>query len=473
MDRDLVFISASEGELNKLAHGNLAGNYVDWGSRSFRPRLNATEFGVVAAVLPQLGNFTQPLALIVAPEQQRRLFGRFSTIRGDLSPLTSWCHVFSPAMFDRMEEVRRFASLGTFASCWSALAVAEASLASERRAEKLMAAAATATQSFALARTLALWPAISSNDVLDRYDQANLLLRSGTTGIGRLRPTLEPIWRALRTVTAASNDARSDRSSAVRALMRLHDARREKYETEHLALAAAFDDLPEVQVIERLSDISPEDRVQLFDHLVHLIADASKEPQRHSDLSFLAGYLCTVAAGGSPSLGLAESVSKAHPQILAWAYVVGSVGENVTWTSSFEGLGRLISRELLRQFSIDDAPVCDFAIDEAVVLTDPQLKEPLVHLKLKQSRVVSVALFPGVNVSVPLGDQNDAGRPAMSRNAGRTNESASLEDDRSLRALADALWPHLVDRVLGAKNSTQNKPAKRVGVYQRKLPLEK
>ncbi|RWB28533.1 MAG: hypothetical protein EOQ42_28410 [Mesorhizobium sp.] len=258
------------------------------------------------------------------------------------------------------------------------------------------------------------------------------------------------------------------------ALVRLQDARRQKYEEEHLALVAAFDDLQEIQIVEQLSNIPPEDRVQLFDHLVNQIAGASKEPMRHGDLSFLAAYISTVAAGGSPSLGLAEGVSREHPQILAWAYVLGSVGESVTWTSSFEGLGRLVSRELLRQFSIDDAPACDFAIDEASILADHQLKDPLVHLKIKQARVASVALFPGVNLSVLIEDQPDTGRQrAAPRNIARINENVDFEDSRSLRALADALWPHLEDRIFQSGSAAKGKPARRSSGLQRKLPLEK
>src|SRR5690606_30239228 len=139
-------------------------------------------------------------------------------------------------------------------------------------------------------------------------------------------------------------------------------------------------------------------RLRLFDMLVdRLDRTNERDFARRVGLAFLAGYLATIAAGGAPSLALTESSAQRWPEITAWAYVIGGLGERVVWSSGFDGLGRLVARELMRPLRLDEPPMCDVALDEVQVLVDPQLSDPFVHLRLKQARIVSIALLPGVN----------------------------------------------------------------------------
>jgi hypothetical protein len=152
----------------------------------------------------------------------------------------------------------------------------------------------------------------------------------------------------------------------------------------------------------------------------------------------------TTRHGGDHSLALAESNANRWPEITAWAYVVGSVGERVVWTSGFDGLGRLIARELTRPLRLDEPPTCDFSFDEASVLADSKLADPLVHLRIKQSRVAAVALYPGVNMAIPLVPApQDIGKPAR----GLGTSSGSSFPGNPLAVLSDALWPFLRGRV--------------------------
>jgi hypothetical protein len=164
-------------------------------------------------------------------------------------------------------------------------------------------------------------------------------------------------------------------------------------------------------------------------------------------LSMVAGYIATVAAGGAPSISLAEN-SKL-PEVLAWAYALGGVGERVFWTSSFDGLGRLVARELTRNFCMTEPPTCDFSLDEARVLVDPALKDSLVALRIKQARSVAVSLLPGVNLSVPLTEN------ASTEKQEQDKISKLLPTDSEstvLPALARALWPY-IESMLNAQHS--------------------
>ena len=136
------------------------------------------------------------------------------------------------------------------------------------------------------------------------------------------------------------------------------------------------------------------------------------------------------------------------PEILAWAYVAGSLGESVLWTSSFDGLGRLVTRELTRSFRLDEPPTCDFALDEGSVLIDPKLSDPFVHLRIKQARIVTIALMPGVNIPVLIGESPSIGlRERTSQSRKRAERIPNDTKPELMAQLADALWPYIRERV--------------------------
>jgi len=206
--------------------------------------------------------------------------------------------------------------------------------------------------------------------------------------------------------------------------------------------------VPESEAFYGLPQMVPEQRLKLFDMLVDNLEkeENNKLSLRRNALALLAGYLATVAAGGSPTLSLAENKALRFPDITAWAYVTGGIGERVIWTSSFDGLGRMVAKELIRSFHIGDSPSCDFALNEASVLVDRKLPDPFVHLYIK-GRVATVAVLPGVNVVVEM----DGARAKMTEN--RFQSQRNQQPDEPLpagrnifAALADALWPHLRSR---------------------------
>jgi len=248
--------------------------------------------------------------------------------------------------------------------------------------------------------------------------------------------------------------------------------------------------VPEAHVFEQLADLTPEMRLRAFDRLVDCLnkANAERDSLRQNGLALLAGYLATVAAGGAPSLALAENIANRWPEITAWAYLVGGVGERVVWTASFDGLGRLVARELARPLRLDEPPTCDFAFDEGAVLADSKLSDPLVHLRLKQARIATVALFPGVNVSIPVADvgAQEAGKQQPTQtNRLRETVIRPMGGRDVIAALADAIWPHLRPRVKDciAEEQEENTPrrnseepqgnrSRRRSTSQSELPLK-
>jgi hypothetical protein len=343
------------------------------------------------------------------------------------------------------------------------LVVAEAALLSGRSADKLRIAGCFATLTYAIARTSAIWPRSSIREIVERHERCNQLIRGGSASQSQVARRLEPIWSAI--LEADSSNAFPARRPA-KAIRSLREARANDNRDEHLVLIEAFAGWSEIESFVSLNSTAAEERVRLFDSLVAELSSGGNQGERHDVLAFMAGYVATVAAGGTPSIGLAEQVADRWPEVLAWAYVIGGIGESITWTSSFQGLGRLISRELMRPFHLDEPPQCDFAFIEASYLVDRQLSDPLVHLQIKQQRVVTVALFPGVNVSVPLPEVQDHQPVSKPTPAPRAS--------RDLEQLAASLWPLIEDRLrregILVDNRQRSGPKKKPS--QPKLPLK-
>lgn len=457
-DFELVYVIADEELSNSIIEGNLTGHHPTWPG-AYMGRVGHEEIGVLARAHIH-ENFAQPIGLVVDETAHRRLFGRFATLRSEFSPLSAWCHILDRRTFDGLETTRRDADLNGLEAAWSGLVIAEAVLLSNRSPERLRLNACLATASYAIARASGLWPWLASGEIAERYDACNRLVRGGVAAKSTVTRRLTNVWNTLLEIGGGLS---STASPSARALNVVRFNRSDGVVDDHASVLDALQMYPEFSEIVRLENVSPEQRVGIFDSVVTAIG-REKSEQRRASLSFLAGYLATVAAGGMPSLTLAEQISSEHPDVLAWAYVIGGVGERVTWTSGFNGLGRLVWRELTRPFHIDEAPQCDFALEEAAHLVDKQLNDPLVHLKIKQQRSVSVALYPGVNVAVPLIDNVETATPDI--------QPAQPVVEPHIEELFSSMWPLIRHRIL-AENLGRDQRASRTSTSKKRSPQGK
>jgi len=480
VDMDYRYTVADEPALDSLVSGHETPDSVSLFSLRDGKALKAGATGIVWTQDP-IGRLARPLALIAHDDDIRRLCGRYSQLRSDLSPLTSWCHLLTPKFFDPLDTIVRRPDLRGMEAAWIGLVVAEAMLSAEKPLSSVRISACLATQSFVIARSNSLWHGISTEEALKRLDFGNQICRYETASERRegrnfkLRSSLQPIWLTLTGCLSPELSVRSEVRPLVQALHALQQARLDGDKEEAARFARPLLQLEsDISEFERLGELTPEMRLRLFDRLIEKLGGAGeREIARRLALTVLAAYLATVAAGGAPSLALAESHVVRWPEITAWAYALGGIGERVLWTSAFDGLGRLVARELLRPYRLDESPTCDFSFEEVAVLTDPGLKDPLVNLKIKQARQVTMALFPGVNASIPLGEQSIAPRPDSGRAASRD----------PMAVLAENLWPHLKNRldeylksVPSAQGGGTQVPgprnrSKRKGGAQNQLPL--
>ena len=191
---------ASESELNDILEGRESGNSFKW-KPPVSPRLTDTSTGIVWKRRASEGQVL-PLGLVVRHDDLRRLCGRFAQLRSDLSPLTAWCHLFSPNEFEALDSLDRKPSYGRCEASWTGLIVAEAQLLSSLPVAELRISACLATQSFAIARATASWAHVSPNAAIEKFDAANKLIRRNISDrtdflSGRLRAALFPIWNSL------------------------------------------------------------------------------------------------------------------------------------------------------------------------------------------------------------------------------------------------------------------------------------
>ena len=474
---ELQYTRVGESQLDALLSGEgVAGMAID--DLHSLQRLGVGETGIL---LPQRGNSThpvRPLALVVPDQGIRRLCGRYAQLRTDLSPLTAWCHLLTPERFGELDDMGREPDLVGTDAAWSGLVVAETMLLAGMPPANIRISACLASTTYSIARTKALWSSLPLESVVERYDAANKLCRRGSgsershSRLARVRSSLLPMWRCLSALSddGPSKAAAKDLEPLVLALIALREARSGTGSVEARSFVRPLlRTVPEAQALEQLSAMAPEARLRLFDALVSIfkVADANTVLRRHA-LALIAGYLATVAAGGLASLSLVEHDADAWPELTGWAYLVGSVGERVTWTSAFDGLGRMVARELQRPLRLDEPPTCDFAFDEALVLFDPELRDPLVHLRIKQAKVVTVALLPGVNIAIPVVDTGSREDTMWESRPGRAvsgDAESPIELADLLQVLAVRLWPYLrplVAEVKGEGSTPEGAGGKRV-----------
>ena len=468
--KELGYIIARDSELDELLRGEKYTQLLHTDSLAVKS-LRAGEIGVLVA----LGNNSRiplrPLALVCHDEDVRRLCGRYAHVRTDFSPLTAWCHLLSPEFHRNIDGVVHEPKFVGTVAAWSGLVVAETRLLSYRPLGNIRISACLASATYAVGRTLTLWGDVTIESIIERFDSANALCR-GTGAASRdqsrssrVRAAFVPMWKCLGTLSSGASDVdREEMFPLVMALNALQEARSHSDPNEAgQFVGPLLKSVPEAQDFCQLAEIAPESRLKLFDELVSTLRNTDRTAiVRRNALGLAIGYLATVAAGGAASLALVEKCSDELPELIGWAYLVGGIGERVTWTSGFDGLGRLVARELLRPLRLDEPPTCDFGFDEAVVLSDKELKEPLVHLRIKQAKVLSVSLYPGVNIAIPIVDSSaldstfrDSREPKDV--VATESQTSGIED--TLGSLAHALWPHLKPLVI--EETSQRFTAKR------------
>src|SRR5262245_41737882 len=102
---ELQYVSATEKEFDVLLAGEPLPQLITYG-RLVPHLINGDRIAVIVssdAAPDGLFPVMRPLAIIADQERFQRLFGRYATLRSELSPLSAWCHVFRPEFMDAVQ----------------------------------------------------------------------------------------------------------------------------------------------------------------------------------------------------------------------------------------------------------------------------------------------------------------------------------------------------------------------------------
>ncbi|WP_434724809.1 hypothetical protein [Mesorhizobium sp. RIZ17] len=443
-ETELAFALIEREQLGAALRGEATARKGAWSVRRPLSRLHDGQVLLVWA-----GESLQPNLVVVADHDREDLLSWLITFHSDLSPLSSWCQVMTPAEFDRSSiESPIIPRLFGMEAAWIGAIFAEAMILSGRSYEELSLNALLATESFATARAAAVYGARAAATLIpERFENIRRQFqRSPEKREGGSRVVGEVL---LGLLPDSAREMQGNKRILVDACRDLLSSGEE--DTDILKNSGySFKSVsPELGPITGLSSMSAEERVRYLRYIQDRISYSSASDRVL--YTFAAGYVISRVGGGERDFRLADSFGKDRGEILSWAAVTGGLGANTFWTDAFAGLGRFVGRELIRPVHLLDPPLCDASYDE-VGLFD----ERLTRLKIRSANrsAVAVSLLPGVVVHFSAGEvERPASRPTDSARSANSGIDFSLVTIDQLDILAERLLPLIRSRLQPAAKS--------------------
>ena len=162
-----------------------------------------------------------------------------------------------------------------------------------------------------------------------------------------------------------------------------------------------------------------DERAAAFDKLVRVVIGTI--PSGELGSIYIAYFCNEILAGSLSHFGLLAPLLGRFPTVVLWYGLFASLSEKFEWNSLYAGLGLKVARDLVQPFSLKTRPTCDISFEELEVLSRLTLKSDV--LKPEHPRVCSVELWPGVEVLVRIGIDDEARAP-VGENSRRAEEDA-------------------------------------------------
>lgn len=438
-DREFLCLTAPRDVLASVLRGKGLERAVPL-SRAQLPRLLPHE----ALVIWQ-DHSPRPCIVGISNEDRQELFNWLLTFHRDLSPLSSWCHVVS---LDEIECFRSggrsYADLAGLEAAWAGAAIAEAMVLSGRSFDGVTLASCLATETFAIGRTAALYGARSAVlDVSERIAEVRTML-------GRRAERWHPTSLAIEVLLRLSPEPFSAPSALIdllsEACRSLIDSNENEPSIHPPIVQRIVDRVPMLAGLEVLGELSAEDRVK-FLRQIRRIAMSPARGEDRAVLCFAAGYILSRIGGAERDLRLAETFEDLYGDVLTWGAVLGGLGAEAYWTDAFNGMGRLVARELIRSFQVFDPPTADIAADELLVIEANQNGGS--KFRTANRTAASISLKPGVVFQVSLVDGERTKQrspekvPSSARVASPDLPDRVILDSRTMQKFAEELFPYM------------------------------
>lgn len=460
-DDSLEFALVARGDLGAVLRATSTPVKRNWSPDVILPRLAGPDVLVVWD-----SDSPRPCAIATSDNGRLELFNWAASYHSDLSPLSSWCHVLAYEELRRLLSGKLSPELHRLEAAWTGAIIAEASTLTRRSYEDLSLLTCLATDGYLVGRLAALYgPDAGWEKKLEGVYKAQERLRRPTP---RRRWPMQVIWKTLLSlmpgaVTPASRQGRILRQACSDLNRTTQDEEKAaELGIETIEELAAM--VPQLLKLRELPQMPAEDRVIFLREL----RDQFQKLERKDAfelMPFAAGYIISRIGGGQRDLRLADTFENYAPDVLGWAATLGGLGGVPSWTDAYNGLGRLVSRELMRPFHISDPPTADGAAEEVMVIVELDRSATRSRIRTAQKNVAALSSLPGVVAYLPITeDDRDRARSVLaSPTTLAPSPSLPNYDQSNLRSLAEHLWPFLrplLETDLNKRNKYRKKSEK-------------
>lgn len=398
------------------------------------------------------------VAIALVGDTNKELFSWISTYAEEIFPLTQFCRVCSIDEWTLLKlQFRQESMVGAISPIWSSVVLGE--MLGQADADTQVAgvplARANACFSFALARTLLLYP---DNEIATHRCAEKLNIAERDPRFGYRPISVDLIWKAW-TVALSLHNVPLDSFNVLETVLQIVSTI-----DKQAASVLATNDL-------LLSD-SAEDRVEGFDTIADaLIKKLNLKVIERQACSITLAAAAVLAGRGTTHIHLLSPTAKLFPEILVWyglfSGVLGPRGWDKAWKQQTKG----VERALRQLFRPDEPVAADICWPEYEWLAKTyNSPEALSMIPKNTSRSLTIELLPGVNCQFRLGGQGSSIK---------TNERARIAEmdmrDEKLaiteRNLAQAI--DLLEYTQHLLRSDSRRPIQQSLLEEGKRPLQR
>ena len=347
-----------------------------------------------------------PQFVVIPDADRREFFAWVSTYCPFATPLTQWCRVVDEGELARMQSLEVVPRYGSVASAWAGAIIGESilHLGAGGKFSELSVTALQARASFVAARAFGLWGSDKARiAAMEQYESARNIL-----GVASRGPNLkehQEFWTILETLSSETGTRSPEFDLQLRLIIEACDDIRKTSFVSRPTMLKMMEELGWSEKLAEFEQCGAEQRVALFDKAAEGLVRFERGV--HQSLRALGEFMVAYFAariGGSASahMPLLTRLVGSHPMVALWYGVASALYKPEIWGAEFDGLGRLTLKELAFPLRFDDPPRCDIAVDELVVLVDPDADFQSLRFRGAMRKALNVEVALGVNVIVPL-----------------------------------------------------------------------
>jgi len=337
-----------------------------------------------------------PSLILIDSSRRREFLAWVWTYLTDLRPLTAYLRVLNEQELIGVQEGAAQPRPRGLEEASLGLILGEAATyIGAKSAKTLTNLACTSTYSYAMARALALGVAPTTmNEILARWTRARSVGKQA-----QLKLTPEQLDTPWQVILALSNDMPYLYSPTSRLPDVILRTCREIMSQPDSGMGWDYltDRYPSLRSARYEMKGPRERRVLVFEHLQSSITDISWDDPVTA--SFICGFLASqIGPGTLDYVPLLSPYLEKFPTVLLWYGLCSGLHNLSSLYGFLGGLGRRVSREILRKETLFEAPQCDIALAEFETLTPSDITA--VDFRVGTQGLLAVELLPRIAITL-------------------------------------------------------------------------